>query len=125
MTMYKPGTQLIIDEPWAAAAADRLGFKLTGGYRTVEGTLFPHRIVVTSDGPNAAERFLPQLGDTVLAWCYPDADPQPPAMEVVHILGDCDQDWCTFDVTPDGSQIKRIIERNGIPFPQFSEVIEP
>lgn len=54
--MYKPGTQLIINELWARETAEKLGFELTGGYRTVEGTWFPHRIVVTSEGPNAAER---------------------------------------------------------------------
>lgn len=137
--MYKPGTQLILTDLWAAAAAHKLGFEAQSNPNNNKYVILNDigwidmflpdarvwRITVTESGPNAAERFLPQMGDTVLAWCYPDADPQPPAMEVVHRLGDCDQDWCTFDVTPDGSQVKRIIERNGIPFPQFSEVIEP
>ena len=110
--MYKPGTQLIINELWARETAEKLGFELTGGYRTVEGTWFPHRIVVTSDGPNAAERFLPQVGDVLRGFSMPDK-------YAGMISKDFMSEWLRrFSAV-------KIIERNGIPFPQFSEVIEP
>lgn len=123
--MYKPGTQLIINELWARETAEKLGFELTGGYRTVEGTWFPHRIVVTSDGPNAAERFLPQLDDL--------ADTETPNKTSilglgVGLVGAVCKEKNSVKIYGDAANwrtCKRIIERNGIPFPQFSEVIEP
>jgi hypothetical protein len=140
--MYPLGTRLIFDNlTQASAAADLFGKEAleTSGYQ-FSGTemrrcwykgfaLSPKwgdvhyigqagewRMVI--DTPEKQGWFMPQLGDTVLAWCYPAARPQPPGMEVVHILGEHDTDWCTFSVTPDGSQVKRIIERGGKPFPQ-------
>lgn len=119
--MYKPGTQLIITDLWAREAALKLGFKITGGYRTAEGVLFPRRIVVASDGPNAAERFLPQrndLSETV------DGD----FFIVTEVLED-DPTWVAnkYQTGPHNAfvECKRIVKRNGIPFPKFSEVIEP
>jgi len=114
--MYKPGTQLIMVEPWAREAAIKLGF-LVEPYNTRGVTDW--RITVTESGPNAAERFLPQVDDAV--------DLGDGALRLtgeIFVLPDE-----TTNYSPCGdfwplSDVKRIIERNGTPFPQFSEVIE-
>lgn len=72
--MYKPNTQLITTDLWAAAAADKLGFSVTTVFEDLDGsitrrghfytsshpesteTLVHWRITVTESGPNAAER---------------------------------------------------------------------
>lgn len=112
--MYKPGTQLIMVEPWSREAAIKLGF-LVEPYNTRGVTDW--RITVTESGPNAAERFLPQVFDVVMLG-------ENDAMRSIGEIDDgtyyspCGDFWPL-------SEVKRIIERNGIPFPQFSEVIEP
>lgn len=127
MTVYKPGTQLIITDLWAAIAARTLGFELDSGrIHWDKKTEFWNtgfsvsadkwRIPVTESGPNAAERFLPQVFDVVMLG-------ENDAMRSIGEIDDgtyyspCGDFWPL-------SEVKRIIERNGIPFPQFSEVIE-
>ena len=81
--MYKPGTQLILNDLWAAAAAHKLGFSVTTVFEDLDGSitrrghfyssshpesteiLVHWRITVTESGPNAAEKFLPQTKDTL------------------------------------------------------------
>jgi hypothetical protein len=128
--MYKPGTQLIMSKLRAAAAAHELGFKVDSNPNNSEYVIkndvgwvllfLPNarvwRITVTESGPNAAERFLPQRDDVV--------DLGDGALR---LTGEIDE---TTNYSPCGdfwplSEVRRIIERNGIPFPQFSEVIEP
>lgn len=129
--MYKPGTQLIIDTLCAAAAAHEQGFEVESSTRahTVPGLIGESiwvrrfmekadkwRITVTESGPNAAERFLPQLDDAVN---LKDG--------VLRLTGEIDENTY-YSLCGDFwplSEVKRIIERNGAPFPQFSEVIEP
>jgi hypothetical protein len=107
--MYKPGTQLIMVEPWAREAAIKLGF-LVEAYNT-KGVV-DWRITVTESGPNAAKRFLPQVDDVLRGFSMPDK-------YAVMISKDFMSEWLRkFSAV-------KIIERNGIPFPQFSEVIEP
>lgn len=77
-------------------------------------------ITVTSDGPNAVERFLPQLGDLI-------ETVNDTHFIVTELLSD-DPVW-VGNKNQSGIQnpfieCRRIIERNGIPFPQFSEVIK-
>lgn len=120
--MYKPGTQLIMNEQWAREAAIKLGF-LVEAYNTQCVTDW--RITVTESGPNAAERFLPQLDDL--------CDTETPAKTCILGLGI----GVAGGICPETANVKiygdavywrkcrRIIERNGTPFPQFSEVIEP
>ena len=119
--MYKPGTQLIMHDLWAREAALKLGFEIAGGYRTVESVWFPRRIVVTSDGPNAAERFLPQRNDLI-------ETVNDTHFIVTELLPD-DPTWVgnknQCGIQNPFIECRRIIERNGISFPQFSEVIEP
>jgi hypothetical protein len=137
--MYKPGTQLVMNEIWAAAAAHELGFEVeTEDYldQWRKGFAFGFisindfipskwRITVTESGPNAAERFLPQLDDL--------CDTETPAKTCILGLGI----GVAGGICPETANVKiygdavywrkcrRIIERNGTPFPQFSEVIEP
>lgn len=129
--IYKPKTILIMTELWAAAAAHKLGFEVeseipfsantsvwTHGFiRAAKGW----KITVTEFGPNAAERFLPQLGD----WAE---DVNGNRMLVIEILAD-DPRWIgnayQSGIQNPFIECRSIIERNGIPFPQFSEVIEP
>ena len=126
MTMYKPGTQLVMNEIWAAAAAHKLGFEVeTEDYldQWRKGFAFGFisindfipskwRITVTESGPNAAKRFLPQVDDVLRGFSMPDK-------YAVMISKDFMSEWLRkFSAV-------KIIERNGIPFPQFSEVIEP
>jgi hypothetical protein len=120
--MYKPGTQLIMDKLWAAAAAHELGFEVetihpcsSTGWQSKflsdkRYTLW--RITVTESGPNAAKRFLPQVDDVLRGFSMPDK-------YAVMISEDFMSGWLRkFSAV-------KIIERNGTPFPQFSEVIEP
>lgn len=107
--MYKPGTQLIMVEPWSREAAIKLGF-LVEPYNTRGVTDW--RITVTESGPNAAKRFLPQVDDVLRGFSMPDK-------YAVMISKDFMSEWLRkFSAV-------KIIERNGTPFPQFSEVIEP
>lgn len=129
MTMYKPGTQLIITDLWAAAAAHKLGFEVetferevfdfTGKLKTPTRWLqfferYNHkwRVTVTESGPNAAERFLPKEGD--LAFCVETSSP----LEIPEGPG-------IFQALAKMTGLIPVLYRNGIPFPQFSEVIEP
>ena len=144
MTMYKPGTQLIITDLWAAAAAHKLGFEVESGFPNpafgehwVKGVashrrvgndgayywldIKKWRITVTESGPNAAERFLPQRNDLI-------ETVNDTHFIVTELLPD-DPTW-VGNKNQSGIQnpfieCRSIIERNGIPFPQFSEVIEP
>ncbi len=116
--MYKPGTQLIMVEPWSREAAIKLGF-LVEPYNTRGVTDW--RITVTESGPNAAERFLPQRNDLI-------ETVNDTHFIVTELLPD-DPTW-VGNKNQSGIQnpfieCRSIIERNGIPFPQFSEVIEP
>ena len=147
--MYKPGTQLIITDLWAAAAAHKLGFEVeisvTHNGETLVweweeylsdnlyfNLLYPDDdcetkvfITVTESGPNAAERFLPQVDDlvdtetpnktSILGLGVGQCGAICKETKKVKIYGDA-VNWRTC---------KSIIKRNGIPFPQFSEVIEP
>ena len=76
--MYKPGTQLIINEVWAAIAARTLGFELDSGrIHWDKKTEFWNtgfsvsadkwRIPVTESGPNAAERVSKLHSDLIKA----------------------------------------------------------
>jgi hypothetical protein len=140
--MYKPETQLVMNEIWAAAAAHKLGFEVEtkikigtvvswekGFNKPPSFVPYEHkeqwRITVTESGPNAAERFLPQLDDL--------CDTETPAKTCILGLGI----GVAGGICPETANVKiygdavywrkcrRIIERNGTPFPQFSEVIEP
>jgi broad specificity phosphatase PhoE len=148
--MYKPGTQLIITDLWAAAAAHKLGFEVgisvtyNGETLTLEweeylsdnlyaNLLYPDDdckikvfITVTESGPNAAEKFLPQVGDIleinegegvhVVTVTYTSE------AGVVMVLDVPWEDTWPLNIK---NHCRRIIKRDGIPFPQFSEVIEP
>jgi hypothetical protein len=124
--MYKPGTQLVMNEIWAAAAAHKLGFEMDSNPNNSEYVIqndmgwvqlfLPDarvwRITVTESGPNAAKRFLPQVDDVLRGFSMPDK-------YAVMISKDFMSEWLRkFSAV-------KIIERNGIPFPQFSEVIKP
>jgi len=130
--MYKPGTQLIMNKLWSAAAAHDLGFEVEvnntmsiKGKEALNSMFTEWRITVTESGPNAAERFLPQLDDL--------CDTETPAKTCILGLGI----GVAGGICPETANVKiygdavywrkcrRIIERNGTPFPQFSEVIEP
>lgn len=129
--MYKPGTQLIMNELWAAAAAHKLGFVVHSNPNNNEYVIqndigWVHmflpdvrvwRITVTESGPNAAERFLPQVGDLI--------DHGGSAVTVLP-TGETAL-FVHNEIELDGATVlfERVIERNGIPFPQFSEVIAP
>jgi hypothetical protein len=129
--MYKPGTQLIIIDVWAAIVARELRFEIDSGrVHWDKKTEFWNtgfsvsadkwRITVTESGPNAAERFLPQVDDVVML--------AHAALIVIGVTADkcfCKGDWFPFETVPGDLHPYRIIERDGIPFPQFSEVIEP
>lgn len=128
--MYKPGTKLIITDLWAAAAAHKLGFEVesktfSSNYWQkmfiAQSRFCQWRITVTESGPNAAERFLPQVDDYVeWAHCHPRivcADDLHPQSEALIPL--------SFARMYAPQKGVRILERNGIPFPQFSDVIEP
>lgn len=134
--MYKPGTQLIITDLWAAAAAHKLGFEVetfeeVDVYPTTPKYILPYRwvkgfqvcnvdfggsltvydkwrITVTESGPNAAERFLPQVDDVLRGLSMPD--------KYANMINkDFMSEWLRkFSAV-------KIIKRNGIPFPQFSE----
>ena len=135
MTVYKPGTQLIITELWAAAAAHKLGFEAQSNPNNNKYVILNDigwidmflpdarvwRITVTESGPNAAERFLPQRNDLI-------ETVNDTHFIVTELLPD-DPTW-VGNKNQSGIQnpfieCRSIIERNGIPFPQFSEVIEP
>lgn len=152
--IYKPNTTLILTDLWAAAAADKLGFEIESfsqqrdwkwkpGFRLNPGyaiKISPKngdaprsfvemptqwRITVTESGPNAAENFLPQVGDIleinegegvhVVTVTYTNE------AGVVMVLDVPWEDTWPLNIK---NHCRRIIERNGIPFPQFSEVIE-
>lgn len=111
--MYKPGTQLIMNKLWSAAAAHDLGFEVeVNNTMSIKGkealnSLFTEwRITVTESGPNAAWRFYPDIKDN-------------------DFYMRCDGYGYEYLDSQDMEYFERIIERNGIPFPQFSEVIEP
>lgn len=130
--MYKPGTQLIMTDLWAAAAAHKLGFEVQSSTRahTVPGLIGESiwvrrfmeiaekwRITVTESGPNAAERFLPQVGDLIK---FGEKTLKVlPAKETAMFLHN------EIELLDAVDFVDRIIERNNTPFPQFSEVIEP
>jgi hypothetical protein len=121
--MYKPGTQLIINELWAAATARKLGFELDSGrIHWDKKTEFWNtgfsvsadkwRITVTESGPNAVKKFLPQVDDVLRGLSMPDK-------YAGMISKDFMSEWLrAFSAV-------KIIERDGIPFPKFSEVIKP
>lgn len=118
--MYKPGTQLIMNQLWAAAAAHELGFEVETedyldqwrkgfafGFISINNFIpSKWRITVTESGPNAAWRFYPDIKDN-------------------DFYMRCDGYGYEYLDSQDMEYFERIIERNGIPFPQFSEVIEP
>jgi hypothetical protein len=114
--MYKPETQLIMDQLWAAAAAHKLGFEVESKIPFSDNTsVWTHgfiraadawMITVTKSGPNAAWRFYPDIKDN-------------------DFYMRCDGYGYEYLDSQDMECFERIIERNGIPFPQFSEVIEP
>lgn len=138
--MYKPGTQLIINKLWAAAAAHKLGFEIESHckyfHKNEEDAErkwiigfsygWPHdqdkwRIIVTKSGPNATERFLPQRNDLI-------ETVNDTHFIVTELLPD-DPTW-VGNKNQSGIQnpfieCRSIIERDDTPFPQFSEVIEP
>ncbi len=123
MTMCKPGTQLIMVEPWAREAAIKLGF-LVEPYNTRGVTDW--RITVTESGPNAAERFLPQVGDFIFnGECVKVVDDFNGLGVPGFIHPTCAAETLTVKGFRYDTGARRIIERNGTPFPQFSEVIEP
>jgi hypothetical protein len=136
--MYKPGTQLIMNQLWAAAAAHDLGFEVESFWQAsrgvwtkdfclymIEGASLTRidkwRITVTESGPNAAERFYPQRGDLV--------ETVTDTSFIVTELLDDDPVWVgnrnQSGIQNPFAECRRIIERNGTPFPQFSEAIEP
>lgn len=138
--MYKPCTQLILTDLWAADAADKLGFEVdtynhlfqkweswfvlllvNDPFSDWVSRARKWRITVTESGPNAAERFLPQVRD----WAE---DVNGNWMMVTEILAD-DPRWIgnarQTGIHNPFTECRRIIERNSTPFPQFSEVIEP
>lgn len=142
--MYKPNTQLILNDLWAAAAADKLGFEVEtkikvglvvswvkGFNQTPSFTPYEHleqwRITVTESGPNAAERFLPQGGDTIADydWRYLVDDILAEGSVGFISVSDAREKFSEYDEETHGRGAVRIIERNNTPFPQFSEVIEP
>lgn len=130
MTVYKPGTQLIITELWAAAAAQKLGFEVESKTFSsndwqkmfiAQSRFCQWRITVTESGPNAAERFLPQRNDLI-------ETVNDTHFIVTELLPD-DPTW-VGNKNQSGIQnpfieCRSIIERDDTPFPQFSEVIEP
>lgn len=139
MTMYKPNTQLIMDKIWAAAAAHELGFEVKSNPNNSKYVIkndigwvdfFPSgarvwRITVTESGPNAAERFLPQLDDL----CDSETPKKTCILKLgIGVVGAICPETANVKIYGDAVHYRkclRIIERNGIPFPQFSEVIEP
>jgi hypothetical protein len=138
--MYKPGTQLIIDKLWAAAAAHELGFEVETedyldqwrkgfafGFISINNFIpSKWRITVTAEGPNAAERFLPQVGDFIFnGECVKVVDDFNGLGVPGFIHPTCAAETLTVKGFRYDTGARRIIERNGAPFPQFSGVIEP
>ena len=123
--MYKPGTQLIMTDLWAAAAAHKLGFEVESAVLHNDEEKFLHyfdsekhkwRITVTESGPNAAERFLPQVGD-LIEFGEKTLKVLPAKERALFVHNEIELlDAVDF--------VDRIIERNNTPFPQFSEVIK-
>jgi hypothetical protein len=135
--MYKPGTQLIIIDVWAAIVARELRFEIDSGrVHWDKKTEFWNtgfsvsadkwRITVTESGPNAAERFLPQVGDFIFTGeCVKVVDDFNGLGVPGFIHPTCAAETLTVKGFRYDTGARRIIERDGIPFPQFSEVIEP
>ena len=139
--MYKPGTQLILNDLWAAAAAHKLGFEVESNPNNNQYVIQKNigwiemflpdarvwRITVTESGPNAAEKFLPQTKDTLadLNWRYLVDDILAEEVENFISVSDARESFSEYEEETHGRGAVRILERNGIPFPQFSKVIKP
>lgn len=130
--MYKPNTALILTDLWAASAAHKLGFEMESyrqnsiNHPLMQGGWekgFKHsdhdkwRITVTESGSNAAEKFYPQRNDLI-------ETVNNTHFIVTELLPD-DPTWVgnknQSGIHNPFIECLRIIERDGIPFPQFLE----
>lgn len=114
MRKVKVGDILIIDELWAAAAAHKLGFVFF--LDPFNARAMDWRIKVTDTGANAAEKFMPMVGDLI-------QDTGKNYGVIVNILHEDGGVFCQFEKRSICFECDKIIERphNGemVPFPAY------